>query len=264
MTFPELAPFWQLELGDGPLVACAVHHGHAVRPEVAGLLKLTASERLYEEDPYTGGWTSVAPTRFIGLRSRFEVDLNRPRESAVYLKPEDAWGLDLWKSRPPQEVIDRSLAAYDAFYGHLRLVLDDLVRRHGRVVVLDLHSYNHYRQGPGRAPEDPAKNPEVNVGTGSLERDAWKPIVDRCIAELSSFDYLGRRLDVRENVRFRGGEVPKWIHRNYPETVCALALEFKKFWMDEWTGQLDEVQYRAIEHALAAATAGILDTLKKL
>jgi N-formylglutamate deformylase len=262
MTPPELAPFWQLEFGDGPLVACAVHHGHAMRPEVAALLKLDASARLYEEDPYTGGWTAVAPTRLIGLRSRFEVDLNRPRETAVYLKPEDAWGLDIWKSPPPRDVIDRSLTAYDAFYAHLRLLLDDLTSRYARVVVFDLHCYNHCRQGAGYPPADPEKNPDVNVGIGSLERAAWAPIVDRCISELSAFDFLGRRLDVRENVRFRGGEVPKWIHRNYPQTVCALALEFKKFWMDEWTGQLDEVQYRAIEHALAAAANGVLQELE--
>jgi hypothetical protein len=30
-------------------------------------------------------------------RSRFEVDLNRPRREAVYRIPEDAWGLDIWR-----------------------------------------------------------------------------------------------------------------------------------------------------------------------
>ena len=38
-----------------------------------------------QEDPFTGIWTTVAPTRLIGLHSRFEVDFNRPRDKAVYL-----------------------------------------------------------------------------------------------------------------------------------------------------------------------------------
>ena len=38
----------------GPLVACAIHDGHDVRPDVADCLRLNSAERLYEEDPYTG------------------------------------------------------------------------------------------------------------------------------------------------------------------------------------------------------------------
>ena len=72
--------------------------------------------RLREEDPFTGGWTAIAPTRIIGRRSRFEVDLNRPRGRAVYRRPEDAWGLDVWTTEPPDDLVDRSLAQYDAFY----------------------------------------------------------------------------------------------------------------------------------------------------
>ena len=33
-------PVWQTEFGDGPLVACAIHDGHATRPEVTLLLRL--------------------------------------------------------------------------------------------------------------------------------------------------------------------------------------------------------------------------------
>ena len=30
-------------------------------------------------------------------RSRFEADLNRPRDRAVYLTPADAWGHQVWR-----------------------------------------------------------------------------------------------------------------------------------------------------------------------
>ena len=38
--------------------------------------------------------------RIIVNRSRFEVDINRPRDKAVYITPEDAWGLHIWKNIP--------------------------------------------------------------------------------------------------------------------------------------------------------------------
>jgi hypothetical protein len=179
------------------------------------------------------------------------------------LRPEDAWGLDVWKSPPPSELILRSLAEYDDFYTHLRQILEILLSHERRVVVFDLHSYNHCRGGVGCPPDDPAANPEVNVGTGSLDRAHWGPIVERTLAELRSFDFLGRRLDVRENVKFFGGELPKWIHRNFPQTVCAIAIEVKKFFMDEWTGERNEREFDAVGDALAQAARGVLDELNR-
>jgi N-formylglutamate deformylase len=84
---------WEKVEGAGPVVACAVHAGHDVRPEVVALLAVDDATRLREEDPHTGGWTALAPTRLVAHRSRFEVDLNRSRPQAVYLEPDDAWGL---------------------------------------------------------------------------------------------------------------------------------------------------------------------------
>jgi hypothetical protein len=257
-----MSPIWKTEFGDGPLVACAIHAGHNVRQDVAACVRLSDAQRRYEEDPYTDSWTSIAPTRIVSLRSRFEVDLNRPREKAVYLAAVDAWGLDVWTCTPPREMVDRSLDAYDDFYAHLQLLLDRLVARHGHVVVFDLHSYNHLRDGEGGAPGDPAGNPEINLGTGSMPRERWAPIVDRWLAEMRRSDHFGRRLDLRENVKFFGGNLAGWIHQNYPETVCALAIEVKKIFMNEWTGELDRAQHEAIRLALAAAAAGVRDELE--
>src|SRR5205807_820538 len=106
-------PIWQAEFGDGPLVACAVHDGHDVRPEVAACLRLGDAHRRYEEDPFTAEWTSIATTRIVARRSRFEVDFNRPREKAIYITPDDAWGLDVWRCTPPPEMVAKSLQAYD-------------------------------------------------------------------------------------------------------------------------------------------------------
>jgi hypothetical protein len=197
----------------------------------------------------------------VGERSRFEVDLNRPREKAVYIQPEDAWGLQVWKQTPPAELIDRSLAEYDAFYAETHRVFTNLEKRFGRFVVFDLHTYNHRRAGPGGAPADAAENPEVNIGTGTMVRDRWAPVVDRFISDLRAFDFLGRRLDVRENVKFRGGQFSRWTHETFPDSGCALAIEFKKFFMDEWSGEADTEQMEAITGALQSTIPGILEAL---
>jgi hypothetical protein len=192
--------------------------------------------------------------------------LNRPQEKAVYLEPADAWGLQVWKTKPPTEVVKRSLLKYDAFYAEVRRLFTDLERRFGCFVVFDLHTYNHRREGPRGPIADPEQNPEVNVGTGSMDRERWSPIVDRFIADLRAFDFLGRRLDVRENVKFQGGYFPLWTHQHFPESACVLAIEFKKFFMDEWTGKPDpaQLQLKAIPGALQSTVPGVLEELRKL
>ena len=263
MTDFEEQAIWKIAAGDSPLVAAAIHDGHEVRAEVAEILALTSEERLREEDPFTGTWATVAATRIIGTRSRFEVDLNRPREKAVYIDPADAWGLQVWSRKPSSEIVARSLAGYDAFYAAVRSVLTDLVKRFGCFVVFDLHSYNHRRQGPNAPAADRAGNPEVNIGTGTMVHTRWRPVINRFIDALRSYNFLGRRLDVRENIKFRGGQFSRWIHESFPDTGCSLAIEFKKFFMDEWSGQPDDTQVKSIRQALESAIPGVLEELQK-
>ncbi|MBC2712400.1 MAG: N-formylglutamate amidohydrolase [Desulfosarcina sp.] len=254
-------PVWKVVKGNGPIVATAIHSGHDVRPDVRKLFAISKDDRLREEDPYTGDWAVIAPTHIIGLRSRFEVDLNRPRDKSVYIQPEDAWGLKIWKHQPTDKLIKTSLEEYDEFYSELRHILSEIESRYGRFVVFDLHSYNHRRKGPESQPEDAKRNPEVNLGTGTMNRELWAAVVARFMNDLRKFDFGGRRLDVRENVKFRGGQLSRWVDENYPETGCSLSIEFKKFFMDEWTGQLYPEEHQRIKDALKSTVIGVLEEL---
>lgn len=77
---------------DTQIVATAIHAGHDLRPDVAAAMLLSEQDRLREEDPFTDLIAAAVPDRVVTTRSRFEVDLNRPRREAVYRRPEDAWG----------------------------------------------------------------------------------------------------------------------------------------------------------------------------
>ena len=250
--------------GDGPVMATALHAGHDLRDAVRGKLILDEETRLMEEDPYTELLAAGADSVVNVFRSRFEVDLNRPREKAVYRTPEDAWGLPLWDTPPEDELIEDSLQIYDAFYWQLEGFLAGLCNRFRKVVVLDLHSYCHRRDGPSSEPADPATNPEVNVGTGSLPEAPWRPLVDRFLTDLGSHGPRRHHLQVGETIRFRGGHLSQWVHARFPGRVCVLAIEFKKFFMDEWTGRLDGPAFVRAHSALHAALLGLREELAKL
>lgn len=253
-----------VHVGSGPVVALALHDGHTVRAEVGELLAIGAEERRREEDPFTAAWTAVGDHRVVAHRSRFEVDLNRPPEGAVYRTPEQAWGLEVWRRAPPAEVVERSMAIHRRFYARMGDLLARLAEEHGRFVVYDLHSYNHRRGGPDAPPDDAEDNPQVNLGTGSLDRARWASLVDRFLADLAGHDFRGRRLDVRENVRFRGGGFAQWAHATFPASACVLAIEWKKTFMDEWTGEADEAELAEVPRALAATLPGVREELARL
>lgn len=259
---PAAERLWLERTGGGPIMATAVHAGHAMRRELAPLLAIDVASRSREEDPYTDYWARAVPTWLVPTRSRFEVDLNRSRDESIYTEPEMAFGLHLWRKALPQSAISRSLEEYDAFYAELADVLDTMLEHHRRLVVLDLHAYNFKRDGPDAPPAPPDANPEVNVGTGHLDRRRWGALVDRFMADLRAFDFLGRSLDVRENVKFRGRELSHWIATRYAGDVGVLSVEFKKFYMDEWTGVGRIQQIQAIRDALQSTVPGLLRSLE--
>ena len=165
----------------------------------------------------------------------------------------------MWKSNElDEELVQRSLALHFGYYRLLETLLDGVAERHERFLLIDVHSYNHRRDGPAGAPAPQEEAPDINIGTFSMPRAEWAFLVDPLMDSMRSFDFNGRRLDVRENVAFQGkGEQARFVHRRYPGQACAIALEFKKFFMDEWSGEPDLAEVAAMRAFVAdiAATA---------
>ncbi len=254
-----------LKNNDVPVIATAIHDGHQLSEEALKLMALSSEDRLREEDPFTGAWTGVVENSLIVKTSRFEVDLNRARDKAVYLTPDDAWGLNVWESKPGEKFVRSSLQTYDLFYKNIHDVLSEFESKFGKFVVFDVHSYNHRRNGPDAQPAAGKDNPEVNIGTGTmLDRSRWKGVINNFIDDLSSFNYFGRKLDVRENIKFRGGHFPEFVHEKFPDAACVLSIEFKKIFMNEWTGEPDKEKIQTIFQALQSAVPGVLEELNKI
>jgi N-formylglutamate amidohydrolase len=238
-------PFEIIDRGTAVITA-AVHSGHRMRPEIAVFCALAEATRLREEDPFTAEIADIGTSRIAVRTSRFEVDLNRSRESAVYLDPDEAWGLCVWNQPPGSAAVESSRGLHDHFYESVAVLLERALSAHDRLIVLDIHSYNHRRRGPGMPPADVEENPEVNLGTRTLDRALWGPVADSFIGMM-----LERGFDVRENVKFGGGYFSRFVNDLAPGRVCALAIEFKKTFMDEWTGEADPAALARIRNALA-------------
>ncbi|HKY48803.1 MAG TPA: N-formylglutamate amidohydrolase [Acidimicrobiia bacterium] len=241
-----------------PIMATAIHAGHSLRPEIAERIALPEEVRFREEDPYTDLLTEVVPFRVVVDRSRFEIDLNRPRGEAIYAGPDQAWGLEVWTEPLEPQAVATSLDIYDWFYQEIGQRLDALAAL-TPFVVLDIHSYNHRRDGADSPPADPIANPDVNIGTGSLDRSHWASLVDRFTDDLGRV--LPSTATVAENVRFKGGYFSQWIDERYAGRGCALALEFKKVFMDEWSGEVNLDHVGRLREALMATVPGLLSEI---
>ena len=239
--FETLTSYFFPEHCVGPLVTTAIHDGHYLRPDLQDQLKLSEEERLRDEDPMTGFLASAWPVSIINPVSRFEVDLNRTREKAIYRVPEDAWGLDVWKEVLSRQSVEESLKKYDDFYFKAKNWLDHLCKKYTKILIIDIHSYNHRRAGLDNHPADPKQNPDIDLGITTADPAKFSEavqIVKQGLGQQSTV--LGRKIDVRSNIRYPdGGEWPEWIYRNYADHVGVITVEYKKFFMNEWTGEVD-------------------------
>ncbi len=218
-----------------PIICAAIHSGHKLSEFVRVNMNLKELERFYEEDPYTDLIIKDCENKIIADYSRFEIDLNRKREKAIYQTPEDAWGLQVRNKQFTAKELSELLIEYDGFYGNLMESIEKLKEKFGIVFVFDIHSYNYRRDGKEA---DPSQNPEIILGTSNMNKK-YLPLVHKIKAYFEEYVFFGRKLDVKINVKFTGGHLSRWIHENF-ENVISLSVEFKKIFMDELTGELHE------------------------
>jgi len=249
---------WDLVIGHGPVVATAIHDGHRMRPSLLSELAIDESARRRDEDPLTGMLTSAGDVRLRARNSRFQVDLNRPRDKALSTDPADTWGIRFWNGPLPEDELALSRAEHDRFYSMFTALIEALLARWGCVLLLDIHSYNHRRDGAEAEAADPAGNPDIELGVTTLDAARWGETARRFADALRHKPVAGRLPDVRNNVRYpTGGHFPEWVYAKWGERVCTISPEYKKVHMDEWTGQVDIGALEDFRDGLERAVAAV-------
>ena len=228
-----------------PLLATAIHNGHWLPPQLSQISGITDAQRLREEDPHTGKIAALFPNYVVLESSRFAVDLNRPLQKSVYLNPSDCWGLQARNAPLPEAVLKKLHQDYDSWHRLMEYQIQRLLGEHPKLLVLDLHSYNHRRGGPEAEPAPQIQNPDIIIGRSNLS-PTHHPAAQALRELLNGQTWQGKSLDCRLDIKFTGGDFPRWVNLLEPARVVCLAVEFKKTLMDEWTAQLDDVAFEEL------------------
>lgn len=219
-----------------PYACAAVHNGHQFRKELWPKCLHTEYDRWYEEDSKTKTMLKPHPIVISGMDSRFEYDLNRDPENAIY---EDAWGKQLWKEPLTEDEKSRSLEKHQNFYKVVHALIRKLELKFGCCVVYDLHSYNWKRWD--------REVPTWNLGTSNIDNKRFDNAIEAWREQLSKIKLPnGIPTTSKINDTFQGnGYFLKFITNNFKNTLV-LATEVAKVYCDE----TDQIIYPEVVSAI--------------
>ncbi|WP_317126797.1 N-formylglutamate amidohydrolase [Nonlabens ponticola] len=220
-----------------PYACAAIHDGHNFSKDLWSNCLHTAHDRWYEEDPATGTMISSLPITIISHDSRFEYDLNRSPEDAIY---DTAWGKKLWKHPLSDDLKQRALDKHEAFYRVVLQLIVKLEELFGSVVFYDLHSYNKNRWD--------REVPVFNLGTSNVDQNEYRQAIEQWQEFLNKMTLpIDQKVTCAINDVFQGnGFFLKYITDNSVNSLV-LATEVSKIYCDEDTG----VIYPEVVHALS-------------
>ncbi|WP_303317816.1 N-formylglutamate amidohydrolase [Flavivirga abyssicola] len=223
-----------------PYACAAIHDGHQFRKELWDNCMHTEYERWYEEDPETKNMIKSHPIVIAGCDSRFEYDLNRMPEEAVF---ETAWGKQLWRKPLSQTMKDKSLRKHTNFYKVVHTLVQKLESKFGFCTVYDMHSYNWKRWD--------REVPTWNLGASNVDNVRFGDSIEDWRQSLSEITFPN---DIKStskiNDTFQGhGYFLKYITQNFKNTLV-LATEIAKVYCDESDGIIYPEVVRTVEKEL--------------
>ncbi|MGI9547875.1 MAG: N-formylglutamate amidohydrolase [Flavobacteriaceae bacterium] len=222
-----------------PYACGAVHDGNQFRKSLWENCLHSEHERWYEEDPCTKEMVRSHPVVIAGCDSRFEYDLNRGPDSAIY---NDAWGKKLWKEPLSTEEKEHSLQKHSAFYQVTHALMQKIESKYGRAIVFDMHSYNWQRWE--------REVPVWNLGTTNINNERFGGLVEDWRKKLTYMDLPNGLVSTAGiNDTFYGkGYFLKYITEHFQNTLV-LATEIAKVYCDEYSGTIyPEVVHSVEEH----------------
>ncbi len=211
-------------------VCTAIHDGHNLREDLRDNCLLDESERLYEEDPFTGALIEDMPITLTGLDSRYEYDLNRVEEACVY---ETAWGKEVWKQPLTDDQKNASLEKHRRFYRVAVALAKKLQDIHGSCLFYDMHSYNYVRR-------EESDTPAFNIGTEQLDKQRWGDVINHWNKRLDTIEMPDTAMRSALDEVFYGRGNLATVMKPCADNVLVLPTELKKTFMDELSGELND------------------------
>ncbi len=223
-----------------PYICAAIHDGHQFRKSLWEKCLHTEYDRWYEEDPCTRQIIQSNPIVIAGSDSRFEYDLNRAPENAIY---EDAWGKQLWKEPLADKEKAKSLEKHQTFYGVVHALVKQIENKYGIALVFDMHSYNWQRW-------DRAV-PTWNLGTTNIDAKRFSQLAASWSKKLASIALPNGIVSTSKiNDTFQGnGYFLKYITSHFNNTLV-LATELAKVYCNELDGTIYPEVVSAVEEQL--------------
>ena len=207
-----------------PYVCAAIHDGHQFRKELWSNCLHSAYERWYEEDPETKNMVISQPIIISANDSRFEYDLNRATEDAIF---ETAWGKQLWKTPLSKNQVQKSLNKHINFYKVVNALVGKLENNFGAAIVYDMHSYNWKRWD--------REVPTWNLGTKNIDNNRFGEDIEMWQTMLTEikFPYGIKSTALINNTFYGNGYFLKYITKTFKNTLV-LATEIAKVYCDEY------------------------------
>lgn len=205
-------------------VCGAVHDGHQFRKELWDKCLHSEYERWYEEDPETKNMIQSHPIVIAGCDSRFEYDLNRFPEDAVF---ETAWGKQLWKEPLEEDKKLKSLKKHENFYKVVNALITKLEDKFGVCIVYDMHSYNWQRWD--------REVPTWNLGTSNVDNSRFGDVIETWRESLEHMSLPNQiKSTAKINDTFYGnGYFLRYVTNTFKNTLV-LATEIAKVYCDEY------------------------------
>ena len=170
-------------------------------------------------------------------------------------------GKRVWNRELTPDEKKLSRKKHHEFHRLLEILSDYLIAEGGFGIVFDVHSFNYRRE------EEPAalgeKKPDINLGTKAANREAFGGIIEYFLDRLGEIRVRNKTLRAAENEIFPGGYLTRTLSQKYGPRILVPAVEFKKIFMDERTGEfypdirgeVDGGFRRAVEETVARAEA---------
>lgn len=210
-----------------PYICTSIHGGTNFNETLEEKLNIDKFDRWQEEDPCTDEFIDGFPITIKALDSRYEYDLNRSTDDAIY---HEAWGKLVWKEELTYEEKEEILKKHSDFYKLYKHLVSRLKTLYKDIYVFDMHSYNYQRS-------DSRKDlPLFNLGTHYIE-DRYRGVIDEVLERLSMIEIDSIENSSRENDVFHGKGYLAAFTASELEDVCVFPIEVKKVYCNENTGE---------------------------